>query len=143
MIAASFYPLKYVSLPTLKSLVDYQIEQKEEFFNWKTLPIFEHFLSISSMFVATRIIQLAGWQIVKQKEEESESSRIQDILSRDCLTPELIRLLHQEPEEMTVSLNQIPSGCTGCRSLRGKVYGGNLFVCSMHPYGREDCEDFE
>jgi len=35
--------------------------------------------------------------------------------------------------------------CQGCRHYHGYVYGGNLFVCGMHPYGWEDenCPDWE
>ncbi len=35
--------------------------------------------------------------------------------------------------------------CIGCRHYHGQVYGGNLFVCAMHPYGWEaqDCPDWE
>lgn len=35
--------------------------------------------------------------------------------------------------------------CIGCQHYHGQVYGGNLFVCGMHPYGweTEDCPDWE
>jgi len=35
--------------------------------------------------------------------------------------------------------------CQGCHHYHGYVYGGNLFVCGMHPYGWEDenCPDWE
>lgn len=35
--------------------------------------------------------------------------------------------------------------CRGCRHYHGYVYGGNLFVCAMHPYGwsDENCPDWE
>lgn len=35
--------------------------------------------------------------------------------------------------------------CVGCRHYHGQVYGGNLLVCGMHPYGwdSEDCPDWE
>ncbi|PSO48871.1 MAG: hypothetical protein BRC33_08415 [Cyanobacteria bacterium SW_9_44_58] len=35
--------------------------------------------------------------------------------------------------------------CQGCRHYHGYVYGGNLFVCAMHPYGwpDENCPDWE
>ena len=35
--------------------------------------------------------------------------------------------------------------CMGCRHYHGQVYGGNLFVCAMHPYGCEtdSCPDWE
>ncbi|MGK7877814.1 MAG: hypothetical protein AB4426_32275 [Xenococcaceae cyanobacterium] len=35
--------------------------------------------------------------------------------------------------------------CIGCRHYHGQVYGGNLLVCGMHPYGWDDenCPDWE
>jgi hypothetical protein len=37
--------------------------------------------------------------------------------------------------------------CVGCRHYHGRVYGGNLLVCAMHPYGMTDdsesCPDKE
>jgi len=36
-------------------------------------------------------------------------------------------------------------GCVGCSNYHGEVYGGNLLVCAMHPYGwnGEKCPDWE
>ncbi|MBV9384898.1 MAG: hypothetical protein JOZ78_00560 [Chroococcidiopsidaceae cyanobacterium CP_BM_ER_R8_30] len=35
--------------------------------------------------------------------------------------------------------------CIGCRHYHGQVYGGNLLVCGMHPYGveAETCPDWQ
>ena len=35
--------------------------------------------------------------------------------------------------------------CRGCLNYHGQVYGGNLLVCGMHPYGveGESCPDWE
>jgi hypothetical protein len=35
--------------------------------------------------------------------------------------------------------------CIGCGHYHGQVYGGNLLVCGMHPYGweGEDCPDWK
>lgn len=33
--------------------------------------------------------------------------------------------------------------CRGCAHWHGLVYGGVQFVCAMHPYGKEDCGDWE
>lgn len=35
--------------------------------------------------------------------------------------------------------------CIGCQHYHGQVYGGNLLVCAMHPYGweEEDCPDWQ
>ncbi len=37
------------------------------------------------------------------------------------------------------------STCIGCRHYHGHVYGGNLLVCGMHPYGcdADTCPDWE
>jgi hypothetical protein len=42
-------------------------------------------------------------------------------------------------------MNQIPKSCWNCTNLCGKIYGGNLLVCGMHPYGPSGdiCDDFE
>lgn len=46
------------------------------------------------------------------------------------------------PVEPTVEKNP---ACVGCHHYHGQVYGGNLFVCAMHPYGweTENCPDRE
>ncbi|GFE68678.1 hypothetical protein [Chroococcus sp. FPU101] len=35
--------------------------------------------------------------------------------------------------------------CVGCQNYHGRIYGGNLLVCAMHPYGWQDdhCPDKE
>ena len=35
--------------------------------------------------------------------------------------------------------------CIGCHNYHGQVYGGNLLVCGMHPYGwdGENCPDWQ
>lgn len=35
--------------------------------------------------------------------------------------------------------------CIGCHHYHGRVYGGNLLVCGMHPYGwnDENCPDWQ
>ncbi|NES84583.1 MAG: hypothetical protein F6K10_26035 [Moorea sp. SIO2B7] len=37
------------------------------------------------------------------------------------------------------------TACVGCRHFHGQVYGRNLLVCAMHPYGWDDenCPDWE
>jgi hypothetical protein len=41
-------------------------------------------------------------------------------------------------------LNNHPA-CVGCRNYHGQMYGGNVLVCGMHPYGweGEQCPDWE
>ncbi|MBE9181144.1 hypothetical protein IQ268_21520 [Oculatella sp. LEGE 06141] len=47
-----------------------------------------------------------------------------------------------EPVTRTVEpfLNDHPV-CVGCRHYHGRVYGGTLLVCAMHPYGITDGAD--
>lgn len=39
------------------------------------------------------------------------------------------------------------TACAGCRHFHGQMYGGNMLVCGMHPYGVEEgvetCPDKE
>lgn len=46
------------------------------------------------------------------------------------------------PVEPTLEKNP---ACIGCHHYHGQVYGGNLFICGMHPYGWDDpsCPDWE
>jgi hypothetical protein len=48
------------------------------------------------------------------------------------------------PYPVEASASQNPA-CIGCRHYHGQVYGGNLLVCAMHPYGwdSENCPDWE
>lgn len=55
-----------------------------------------------------------------------------------------------EDTELMVSPKINPSSnvhpaCQGCHHYHGRVYGQNLLVCAMHPYGWEDphCPDWE
>ncbi|NEP60655.1 MAG: hypothetical protein F6K31_27270 [Symploca sp. SIO2G7] len=47
-----------------------------------------------------------------------------------------------DPVEPTPDKN---SACVDCCHYHGQVYGGNLFVCAMYPYGwdAENCPDWE
>jgi hypothetical protein len=48
------------------------------------------------------------------------------------------------PYSVEPSPQQHPA-CIGCQHYHGQVYGGNLMVCAMHPYGWDDsnCPDWE
>lgn len=56
---------------------------------------------------------------------------------------ELLRQMNTQPHRPT--LPQQPSVCRGCCHYHGKMYGGNLLVCAMHPYGADgdQCHDWE
>lgn len=47
-------------------------------------------------------------------------------------------------ERVEPTLEKHPA-CRGCKNYHGQVYGGNLLVCGMHPYGvdGESCPDWE
>jgi hypothetical protein len=56
---------------------------------------------------------------------------------------ELLRQMNTQPLRSPVP--QPPEICKGCCHYHGKIYGGNLLVCAMHPYGAEGeyCHDRE
>ena len=41
--------------------------------------------------------------------------------------------------------SNVHPACIGCRHYHGRVYGNNLLVCAMHPYGWDEnnCPDWE
>lgn len=55
---------------------------------------------------------------------------------------ELLRQINQEAES---NKPPIPVACRGCCNYHGRVYGGQLLVCAMHPYGVEvdHCPDWQ
>ena len=65
---------------------------------------------------------------------------------------ELVAGIEQEIEDVASPLhqtfqpliNQHPA-CVGCQHYHGQMYGDNLLVCGMHPYGweGETCPDHE
>ena len=40
-------------------------------------------------------------------------------------------------------INLVDAPCSNCVHYHGRSYNGNHLVCGMHPYGEEDCPDFE
>jgi hypothetical protein len=49
---------------------------------------------------------------------------------------------------LTPKVNPDPNthpACIGCQNYHGYIYGGNLLVCGLHPYGWDDktCPDWE
>lgn len=49
---------------------------------------------------------------------------------------------YSDPVEPSIEKNP---ACVDCHHYHGQVYGGNLLVCAMHPYGweTENCPDWE
>lgn len=66
----------------------------------------------------------------EQQEEAEEAEAIQELMPF---------LGYVEP-----TAEQYPA-CIGCKNYHGSVYGGNIVVCGMHPYGwdSQDCPDWE
>ncbi len=97
----------------------------------------------------------ALWKFADSLEETAvEVDRILDQLLTDFLEPlvDVVVELDATVGEATQPLTQIVnptcqghSACIGCRHYHGQSYGGNLFVCAMHPYGVDEhtCPDWE
>ena len=64
--------------------------------------------------------------------------------SREVNTDAYVELLRQINAQRPI-LPQQPNACQGCQHYHGRMYGGNFFVCGMHPYGMEadHCPDWE
>ncbi|PNW44016.1 UNVERIFIED_CONTAM: hypothetical protein BEN50_01455 [Euhalothece sp. KZN 001] len=98
--------------------------------------------------------QLINEAIVEMEETLTEEL---EIFSQDCeelftfLVTEIDETEEEESDsEFVVTSKVYPDqnthpACQGCRHYHGYVYGGNLFVCGMHPYGWDDenCPDWE
>jgi hypothetical protein len=52
-------------------------------------------------------------------------------------------LVDDDDDATEKSFQQIPSGCYGCTYLHGQIINGNLLVCGIHPFGLDDCPDYE
>jgi hypothetical protein len=65
--------------------------------------------------------------------------------NRESNADAYLELLRQMNTQQPPLLPQQPAVCQGCRHYHGRVYGGNLLVCAMHPYGAEGehCSDWE
>lgn len=85
--------------------------------------------------------------------EETVSEEI-DVFWQDFCEPliafEEIEEFGDEDSEFAITSKVYPDqnthpACQGCRHYHGHVYGGNLLVCAMHPYGWPDehCPDWE
>jgi hypothetical protein len=57
---------------------------------------------------------------------------------------EIVGVEQPFPYTVEPTLEEQPA-CIGCCHYHGQVYGGNLLVCGMHPYGwdGENCPDWE
>jgi hypothetical protein len=78
------------------------------------------------------------WKLLLDVEIEGEDIFWQDLEN-----------FSEESEFVSVNIeNPTPdqhSACIGCQHYHGRVYGNNLLVCAMHPYGWDDktCPDWE
>jgi hypothetical protein len=64
--------------------------------------------------------------------------------SRELHTDAYLEMLRQVNVPRSNAFQQ-PEVCKGCMHYHGRVYGGNLLVCAMYPYGTESdqCGDWE
>lgn len=64
--------------------------------------------------------------------------------SREINTDTYLEMLRQVNTPRSYTPQQ-PIACQGCRHYHGRIYGGNMLVCGMHPYGVEGdrCGDWE
>lgn len=64
--------------------------------------------------------------------------------SRETNTDVYLELLRQMNTQRPPQPQQ-PKACQGCIHYHGRVYGGSMLVCAMHPYGVEGdrCSDWQ
>lgn len=79
-------------------------------------------------------------------EFEQQLTEFIDPLLEACLGIEGVAEETAQPFIHTIDpiLSNQPA-CAGCRHYHGQMYGGNLLVCGMHPYGweGEKCPDWQ
>ncbi len=56
-----------------------------------------------------------------------------------------LEFLQQINRERWSETPPLPTACQGCCHYHGQTYGGQLFICAMHPYGVEEdlCPDWQ
>ncbi len=77
-------------------------------------------------------------------EWEQERKRRQAITNAYTDNFNLIQSIDRQAAHQDRQSNR-PVACRGCQHYHGQSYGGNLFICGMHPYGVESdtCPDWE
>jgi hypothetical protein len=116
------------------------------------------FLGIISLIIVTKILELLVFGVISFYQPESELLDRGFFLEifRLFLTAIAILCFNQMSNLMLkiLSLNnsvsnyqisgiKTPSKCYQCQWFHGRTYGGNYLVCGIHPYGKEDCLDFD
>lgn len=83
-------------------------------------------------FTATTLVL----QRRKERKNRETAAEIDDELLRQVRQMNHWRSLVDPPK---------PAACRGCCHYHGQVYGGNLLVCGMHPFGVDDqhCSDWQ
>jgi hypothetical protein len=93
--------------------------------------------------IAEQLHQVMGPSLDQLDEQMSEwMEPFAIVLTRvDAVLLEAAQPVTQTVEPL---LNQHPH-CVGCRNYHGQMYGGEMLVCAMHPYGVaegvEECPD--
>lgn len=85
-------------------------------------------------------------QVILDTEVERQLNDWIDPIVELCLTFESTVETAAQPIVHTIDpLMSDQPACVGCRHYHGQMYGGNLLVCGMHPYGWQDdkCPDWQ
>ena len=105
--------------------------------NWSNYSLIVLAVLGGLMWLVGRVIgQISDWE---RRQRERGQTRNLDNLGAE----RTMRMRDGQEGERNKVAQKIPSGCSGCSHLHGQVYGGNLLVCGLHPYGQEDCADYE
>lgn len=78
---------------------------------------------------------------LRQKLEKPETIKLRTELQQARSDLDLWEIWWDETRCLAPEYNTV--GCRGCKHFDGSKYGGNMFVCALHPYGQRNCEDWE
>lgn len=95
-------------------------------------------IQAAAALASTGLLGFTATSMILQQHRERKN--------REANTDAYLELLRQMNAQRPIPvLPQQPKVCRGCQHYHGRVYGGNLLVCGMHPYGVEGdrCADWE
>ncbi len=111
---------------------------------------------VESFFLEVGEMVDVFWEITEEISEQVQDTIVTEF---DLYLQEFTEQIQEAYSEMGEAITDIDtsfpyaeaatmeknSACMGCHHYHGKVYGGNLLVCAMHPHGRDDqsCPDWE
>ncbi len=115
----------------------------------KQLKINRYFLGVMGLIIVFQMMAV-GARIIRKESSWTDvaSLGMQSCWFAICLKVHLIAQKKQEDtykEYITkeYASQQILNQCQKCQHYQGQIHGGNLLVCVLHPYGQEDCQDYE